>query len=423
MAAGDVDGEVGEELIVGAPTDGQFEGGSTLHGYVYAVSAVEGGGPLDTSAVASFTGDSSYLDALGTSVSGGVDVDGDGYEDVAIGAPFAGNVVSGAVYVAYGPQSGESRIDLRADAFFLGDEGARAGTGVTLGDLDGDGTPDLGVGVTNLSTYPMLPGEILIFNDPHGALERGEASARIAGSEAQDGVGFSFASVGDVDGDGVEDAAVGAPGLQGGSGAAYLMLGPIVGDRSVDDADLTVTSSQPAANLGQIVAPAADLDEDGLPDLLIGAWQDSAFEKWAGKTYVVSGTLSGGYFSDDIPASVAGEMAYDMAGGALASLGDTDGDGHAEIAVGMKGNGYFSTSPGKVYVFSAPIRTPLDPAADSVAIVQGENPGDGFGQALAPHDIDRDGVLDILVAAPFNADGGVWAGKVYLILGTAFLAE
>jgi hypothetical protein len=276
---------------------------------------------------AQLNGPASFVYA-GESLSGAGDVDGDGHDDLLIGAPFAddGAHWSGVAYLILGPVTGTHDLDLRADATFVGEaDSDHVGTSVSgAGDVDSDGHDDILVG----SPYGAPEGAgYLVLGPVTGTVDLSVADAKLVGEDAGDGdsnVGIDVSGVGDVDGDGNDDVLLGAPRHEegGGSwnGAAYLVLGPVTGtfDLSFADARLLGDSGDRA---GASLSGAGDVDGDGHDDLLIGAAENDEGAIQAGAAYLVRGPVTGTVDLSGADAKLVGEELGDFAGVSVSGAG------------------------------------------------------------------------------------------------------
>jgi hypothetical protein len=268
-SAGDVDDDGADDLLVGAPGDG--EGGASagavflLHGPLTASGDLSG-------ADVKIKGDVDYA-YLSPCVGPG-DVDGDGIDDVVVAATGddAGGASAGAVFLLLGPvETGYTAA--MDEATWLG-EGDNAYAGAALaaaGDVDGDGNADVLVGSYG---YDGFRGAAYVVLGDMATGSLSAAHAKLVGHDGADLAATSIAGGGDVDGDGIVDALVGAPGDDGAAsaaGAAYLAFGPLSGTSELAASTRTIVGTSGNQLVGWSVALAGDADEDGIDDVLIGA--------------------------------------------------------------------------------------------------------------------------------------------------------
>ncbi|MFH1467174.1 MAG: MopE-related protein, partial [Pseudomonadota bacterium] len=280
-------------------------------------------------------------DLAGAAVAGAGDVDGDGLDDLLIGAPgsSASATLGGAAYLVLGAPSPLGGSLLDADARFTGAYAAmQAGTAVAgVGDVNGDGFEDLAIGAPYATCYAYQGGEVdLVLGGATPVdVDLALADAAWGGTGRGDLAGFSVAGAGDVDGDGLDDLLIGVPFDDGGgtdAGAACLVLGaatPASGPLSGADACYCAGTAGDVA--GVAVAGAGDVDGDGLSDVLIGAPDGGSID---GMIYLVLGraTPADLALADADAAFIS--LAGDSAGAALAMAGDVDGDGLCDLLIG-----------------------------------------------------------------------------------------
>lgn len=299
-SAGDVNNDGYDDILIGA--DQNDEGGDRA-GQAYLILGKATGWTKDTNlskADASFWGEAPG-DWCGVSVAGAGDVNGDGFDDILVGAILNkdGGTDAGQVYLVLGKTTGWS-MDVnisKANGSFLGEGDDRCGMVAGAGDVNGDGFDDI------LISEPMnddrgssVGRTYLVLGKAMGwamDTDLSTANASFWGESAIDQSGASISGVGDINGDGYDDFLIGAPGNDEGddnAGQAYLFLGMPSGwalDTDLSKANASFLGEAIYDFGGYSVSGAGDVDGDGLGDILIGANNNEDGGTSAGHAYLI----------------------------------------------------------------------------------------------------------------------------------------
>ena len=412
---GDLDADGRADWMLGAST-------TSVDAPASGVAYLIAGGITGTLSAATATArvrGGSPASAIGSAVLGLGDVNGDGFDDVAVAASGAAwlDRAAGGVGVLLGPLRGDVPFEA-ADGLFYGVEpGALLGAQLDRGrGLAGDGSPDLLASAPAADAGGTDRGAVFLFSVPTGApVTTDDAIAVIEGDRDDATLGRSFAGLGDIDGDGVGDLALGDPGARSDLGAIYLLSGPLVGTVSVGDADVTLLGDDPGGRAGATVIGPGDLDGDGGADLIVGAPDADVVDFECGAVYVLLDPTSGATTVADAGAVVAGAADWEHAGSSLAAMPDMDGDRVPEFAL-TAGGWPAGRSTGRVYLMSG-ARAGTASVDDNLLGATGDPGSTGFGAVLAPAgDTDGDGTIDLLAGSPESDLGAVDAGAAWLFL-------
>ncbi|MBP8136562.1 MAG: FG-GAP repeat protein [Candidatus Eisenbacteria bacterium] len=337
------------------------------------------------------------------------DVNGDGYSDLLVGQPgwSSNHPREGRVLLFLGTASGFAPVP--SWEFASKRNGARLGTSVApAGDVNGDGYADVLVGAPALTENFSGEGRAYLFLGSSAGLAS-EPAWTVDGGSVDAKLGASLSTTGDLDGDGLDDIAIGATGL-GAAGSVLVYLGSPSGPAPSPFA--TLVGAAPGCGFGYSVAAAGDVDGDGRGDLIVGAPDESnGALAYAGAAHLFGMPAGSSLKPHDV---LRGDVTNARLGYAVAGIGDLDGDGHADVCAGAP----FRTDPaggptsqGAVLVaMGGPLSLTSTPLIEGPSVVDVATGGQ-FGASVAPAgDVNGDGYADFAVGAPVNyVDGAsVW---------------
>jgi hypothetical protein len=432
-AAGDVNNDGFADVIVGASGD---DNNGTNSGSARVFSGRDG------SILYTVNGDSNY-DYLGDSVSAAGDVNNDGYADVIVGAPDDDNngTDSGSVRI-YSGFDGSPLITL--NGYNANDQ---FGMSVSdLGDIDGDGYGEVIIGgngtvrvvslvgdwdydglsniieftigtelnnidsdsdlLTDFTEYHGNTDPLLADTDGDGVID-GEDTVNdwlyfFNGDSAGAGFGESVSSAGDVNNDGVPDVIVGAPYDDNNgtySGSARIFSG-------LDGAILYTSNGDSGGDyFGLSVSAAGDVNNDGFADVIVGAPYDDNNGTSSGSARIFSGLDGAILYTFD------GDSAYDEFGWSVSAAGDVNNDGFADVIVGAYGDDNNGSGSGSARIFSG-----RDGAI--LYTFNGDSNLDYFGRSVsAAGDVNNDGYADVIVGAYGDDNNGSNSGSARIFSG------
>ncbi len=397
---GDVNGDGYDDLLVGAYTyeEGEDDEGAAFLFYGSSPTPLappeweqEGGQ------------EESYF---GMAVGTAGDVDGDGYAEIAIGAPWydSGDVDGGAVFLYRGSERG---TEISATWMLQGEgEGAHFGQSVgTAGDVNGDGYADLIVGAPG---YEGAGGAFLYLGSEGGMPL--STTWVVSGGESGADFGWSVGTGGDIDGDGYTEVIVGAP-WYGEGGAAFVYRGGAEGPPVTATWSITIEGTN--ARFGDAVGTAGDVNGDGYGDIIIGAPGYENGEEREGGAFIYYGSASG--LCERADWSIESDQAYAYLGDAVGTAGDVNGDGYADVIIGVPAYDGTYAGEGKAIVYyGSAVGVERTPGWS----VRGEHTGYGLGTAVGTAgDVNGDGLADLLIGVPYYDNGEADEGEVRLYYG------
>ncbi|HEX7879178.1 MAG TPA: FlgD immunoglobulin-like domain containing protein [Candidatus Eisenbacteria bacterium] len=350
-------------------------------------------------------------DDFGTGLAGVGDLNNDGFEDFAIGAPGQDDVGSdaGRVYIFLGRAQNIGPV---ADIVLSsGDGGDHFGFAVAgIGRFNNDAYDDMAVGSPDSDAGGSGRGRVHIYfgNSSGTSLTSGPI---LSGQQGGDQFGYALDGGFDFNDDGRSDLAVGSPERPTGGARAGEVRIYFGASSPTASGDVILTGEQSQDWFGVSVSRGGDINNDGFGDLVVGAPQP--FQSNAGKAYVIFGRSDG---QPPVRLTLGGEFGGDRFGWAVGGGGNLDNDAFDDVVVGAPKQDAGATQNGAAYVFRG--GNPMNNVSD--AKVAGRESGDEFGSSLSIRgDWDDDNRSDLIVGAPLSDDGGNQAGEINLFLGAS----
>ncbi|MCK5833350.1 FG-GAP repeat protein [bacterium] len=342
-------------------------------------------------------------DRYGMTIASIGDINGDGYTDLAIGAPgsyqvsdFKGQV---SIYLG-GNDPTKAAFDLVGDK-----AGDRFGTAISAcGDINGDGIDDFAVGASKNDDSGIDAGKVYIYFG--GKQFDTVPDITLMGERYNDWFGTSLAGGEDLNGDNVPDLLVGASyGGKNYSGVVYVFLG----GNNLTTPAVVIEGESSGDSFGERIAILGDVSGDGVSDFAVSSYyHNAAGQRNSGKVYFYQG---GSIISVKPWQTVDGKRPQANFGFALASAGDVNGDGTPDIAIGAPGDGPNTEGVAYIYAGGPVIRDPI-------ATIYGQNPKDLYGYDICSGSVNGDKFSDVLIGTPFADIGDYRSGRVEVFQGS-----
>jgi hypothetical protein len=356
--AGDVNMDGYADILIGAP---RYDGGQVNEGRAYVFY----GSALGVSQTSSWTVESNQADAgLGGFVDTAGDVNGDGYDDVLLGANTYtnGQMNEGAAFVYHGSAAGLSTI-----ADWIGESNqANADYGYKVsraGDVNGDGYADVMIGARFYDNGQTDEGAAFVY---HGSAAGLSPTPNWMGESNEPSALYGpVSTAGDVNGDGYADVIAGAYW----GGRAYANYGSPTGLSLNPD----WTASGYSGYFGIEVATVGDVNGDSYADVMVGAFQHYNNSGGEGTAFLYYGSAAG--LSPTAGWIVDGNADSSRFGGSIDPAGDVNGDGYGDIIIGARLSSNGQIDEGKAFAYYGSASGPVEPTNVSLVAVQGIQAG------------------------------------------------
>ena len=376
-AAGDVNGDGYSDILVGANL---YDNGEADEGAAFVFHGSATGISLAPTIIL----ESDQVNAqMGSSVASAGDVNGDGYEDVVVGAPLYNNgqADEGVAFVYYGTATGisvtgKTLLEKNINFAWMGWSVACAG------DVNGDGFDDVIIGAVTSDNDQLSEGRAYVYHGSASGIATTPAST-VESNQSNSNYGCSVASAGDVNGDGYSDVIVGAwyfTNDQSHEGVAFVYHGSATGISAT--AAIMLESNQSNAEFGYSVASAGDVNGDGYSDIVVGAAIYDNGQNNEGALFIYHGSSTG--ISNNYAARAEGGVANASLGYTVSSAGDVNGDGYSDIiSAGFLTAYLYEGSPvGLDTAAAVTFKTSVGSIIASAGSGAGDINGDGYSDVI-----------------------------------------
>lgn len=299
--------------------------------------------------------------------------------------------------------------------------GSNLGVSVSMGDTNGNGIVEIAAGDTSYELNGEKRGSVAVFESlPDGNSTTDLATAFIVGDGVYFGTAVDIS--GDLNGDGLDDLVIGSfdsDAATCGGGIVYIYFGPVSGDYITEQADVVIQGDRMEGYFGWALS-VGDANGDGVDDLLVGSPGGTAYchppePAYQGYAYLFYGPLLNTYFSSEADATIEGEAQGDALGWPVMLSSDLNADGRNEVVlgVGKADHDNYDLSNGRIYIFYRPLYGAIA-AASADGLIDASQSSEWLGIRLSSGDVNADG-YDDLITGTYSAFEK--PAQAYLFLG------
>lgn len=399
-SAGDINGDGFDDIIVGAYN---YDNGQSNEGAVFVYHGSKNGININFASMLELN----QVNAnFGYSASSAGDVNGDGYSDIVVGAPkySNGQLNEGCAIIFYGSSNGVNSL---GQIVVEGNQqSASTGNSVSsAGDVNADGYGDIIIGSYNFNNGEKEEGRATVFYGSDSGIDS-ITKTILENNQPTAFMGWSVSGCGDINADGYDDIAIGSI-LYATDGATFIYHGSGTGINDNPAIILKVSGQS-----GTSVSSAGDVNGDGFSDIVIGA--PYYYENGAtGKAIIFYGSLMG--LTEQNKSVLKGIQNFSVTGWSVSGIGDVNGDGYTDVAIGAPQFDNGQTNEGRVFIYYGSSSGILN---EPISFAEANQTAAQMGASVAgAGDVNGDGYSDILVAAPQFDNGQSNEGAVFMFYG------